>query len=219
MTERFVRSFAAFAAAALLAVYLALPAGAQEADKKAQGEDKTVSISDRGLRVLISLAWAYLPEEYARSDGTTVRVDKSDPNKFIVPVEDARRVFTAAFRTAAAQKCGLEELAYINLSAMMKAERASGKWTKEQLFFSNRLHVSTMQFLLERPGEQAADSSTPSGPGGATQAPSVPELAAQAERDKKAAVKCTDAQKDNIKKQVETYVLDVEMSLPQKKKS
>lgn len=219
MYKRFARPFAAAAAMAILAVALAGPAVAQESAKNTEKGDQSITISDRAIRVLISLAWAYLPEEYARSDGTKVRVDKSDPNKFIVPLDDARRVFSVAYRTAAAQKCGLDEMAFINLSAMMKGERAQEKWSREQLFFLNRLHLATVMYLLERPGEQSADSSTPTGAGGTSQAPSVPELAAQADKDKKAVVACTDAQKDYLKKQIEAYVLDVEMSLPQKKKS
>ncbi len=45
-------------------------------------------LSDSAVRVLMTYAFSIIPEEQPGPDGKPVKLDKSDPNKFLIP--DAR---------------------------------------------------------------------------------------------------------------------------------
>ncbi len=145
------------ALAAMLAGAGATPGWGQGAQKKAgiettpgsaqKAQNKKKSPSDRAVRVIVGFAWTLVPEEYEGSDGKQVKVDKSDPAKFMIPMEDARRVIRAAHRSANAQICDLPEHQTANYVKLMKREKTSEKWSSEQLLFINRLHLFTVQWL------------------------------------------------------------------------
>ena len=64
-----------------------------------QGQ-QTGGLSDSAVRVLMGYAFSVIPEQQAGPDGKQVKLDKSDPNKFLIPSDDARRIIRAATRSA-----------------------------------------------------------------------------------------------------------------------
>src|SRR5262249_49948283 len=74
-------------------------------------------------------------------DGKPAKVDKSDPNKFVIPTEDARRVIHVATRSAYAEVCGLPELERANYETLMRGEQAKKVWSHDQMLLINALHI------------------------------------------------------------------------------
>jgi len=121
-----------------LAVLLAisLPVAAQETKTKKKPNDRTV-------RVIMSWAFAAMPETFKFADGKEVTLDRSDPKKFYIPVDDARRVIRVAMRSSNADLCGLQKLQIDNFRKMMSNEIALQKWSKNQIIFIKQLHIAT----------------------------------------------------------------------------
>src|SRR3990172_3456359 len=125
-----------------------------------EGQQKG-ALSDSAVRVLMTYAFSIIPEEQAGSDGKPHKVDKSDPNKFLIPDEDARRVIRVATRTAYAEACELEELARANYQTLIKGEEAKKVWSEPQLLMINALHMFSASYfsgnakITEAPDEGA----------------------------------------------------------------
>jgi hypothetical protein len=151
------------ACAAVLAVLVSAPVraadssggvtavAAEELDKRSkqaqeeQGEGK--GMSDSAVRVLMTYAFSIIPEESTGPDGKVTKVDKSDPNKFLIPNDDARRVIRAATRTAYAEVCQMPELGRANFETLMKGEEARKTWTPQQLQMINALHIFSVSYF------------------------------------------------------------------------
>ena len=124
---------------------------AEELDKRskeaeeAQGLSK--GMSDSSVRVLMTYAFSIIPEETIGEDGKAVKTDKSDPNKYFIPTEDARRVIRAATRSAYAEVCELPDLGRLNFETLMKSERARDTWSQEQLVMINALHLFSVSYF------------------------------------------------------------------------
>ncbi|MGI9385359.1 MAG: hypothetical protein ACR2PO_19585 [Methyloligellaceae bacterium] len=185
----------------------ALVAGAGAGPTAAQGAQKKKQPSDRAVRVIVSFAWTLVPEEYETAEGKKVKVDKSDPAKFMIPMEDARRVIRVAHVSANAQICDLAEHQAANYVKLMKREKVSKKWSEKQLLFINRLHLFTVQWLTGN--VEFADAKE--------KKDQKRDPAEIKERLKKAAKEkskrtCTDEQRKKIKQQIEDYVKASEKS-------
>ena len=63
----------------------------------------------------MTYALSIIPDTYPGPDGKPVKVNKDDPNKFVIPVDDARRIVRAATRSAYAEVCDLKDLERANL--------------------------------------------------------------------------------------------------------
>ena len=85
------------------------PSRPQRLDGEQKGE-----LSDSAVRVLMTYALSIIPDTYPGPDGKPVKVDKIDPNKFVIPVDDARRIVRVATRSAYAEVCKLEDLERAN---------------------------------------------------------------------------------------------------------
>jgi hypothetical protein len=147
---------AATAVLALLAVepcQAADPGGvrpvAEELGQRAAAPDtqQQGGMSENSVRVLMTYAFSIIPETQTGADGKSVKVDKSDPNVFLIPVEDARRVIRAATRSAYAEACQLEALARANYQAMMQSEMAKKVWSEPQLLMINALHMFSASYF------------------------------------------------------------------------
>jgi hypothetical protein len=88
------------------------PAAAPEAEQKG-------GLSDSAVRVLMTYALSIIPDTYPGPDGKPVKVNKDDPNKFVIPVDDARRIVRAATRSAYAEVCNLQDLARANYQTLL----------------------------------------------------------------------------------------------------
>jgi hypothetical protein len=78
--------------------------------------------------------------------GELVKLDKSDPNKYLIPIDDARRVIRVATRSAYAEVCQLFELEKANFDAMIRTERLRA-WTAEQMMFMHALHTFATSYF------------------------------------------------------------------------
>ena len=119
-----------------LLMALALPVAAQETKAKKKPNDRTV-------RVIMSWAFAALPEKFKFADGQEIKIDRGDPKKFYIPVDDARRIIRVAMRSSNADLCGLQKLQINNFRKMMNIEKSLGKWTRNQIIFIKQLHIAT----------------------------------------------------------------------------
>lgn len=155
---------------------------AQSGEPEPEADSK---ITDRVVRIMLGFAWGMVPEEYANEDGKTIKVDKSDPKKFIIPVDEARKVIRAASRSAYAQICSMPDRQHANYVTFMRGEKARNVWSEDQMIFINSLHLFTVLYLtgnakvVERdPASMAAGEGAPDTaakqPSTATSAPTEP---------------------------------------------
>ncbi|ADP70439.1 hypothetical protein Rvan_1169 [Rhodomicrobium vannielii ATCC 17100] len=114
----------------------------------AQTQTAKGEISDKTLKTLKALAWQSLPNKILQPDKSVTVIDKSDPSKIVIPDADAREVIRAAYLSARAQKCDLQELVIANRDALLLREKKTGKWSSSQLQYINTLHLFTVQLLV-----------------------------------------------------------------------
>lgn len=124
-------------------------------------------LSERGVRNMVFYAFSLIPDNVKGPDGKMAPVDKSDPNKFVIPEEDARRVIRAATRSAYADVCGLPELGKANYKAMMAEEASKQSWSREQLLMIEALHLFAVSFFTGNATFSDAPESAASGGEGA----------------------------------------------------
>jgi len=113
----------------------------------AAGGEQKGGLSDSAVRVLMTYAFSIIPDEAPGPDGKQAKVDKSDPNKFVIPTEDARRVIRVATRSAYAEVCDLPELERANYQTLMKGEEARKVWSQDQLLLINALHMFAVSYF------------------------------------------------------------------------
>ncbi len=104
-------------------------------------------LSDSAVRVLLTYAFSLVPSEGKGDDGKVVTIDKSDPNKFLIPDDDARRIIRAATRSAYAEACELGDLARANYNTLMQTETAKKVWSDQQLMMINALHMFSAAYF------------------------------------------------------------------------
>ena len=181
----------------------------------ADGQSK--GMSDSAVRVLLTYAQSILPEEAPGPDGKMQKVDKSDPNKFLIPIEDARRVIRAATRSAYAEACQLLELQRANYQALMKSEEAKKTWSRDQLLMINALHLfSTSYFAgtVQIAAKEESDPAAPASDGGTAVAKGgAPEGGTQILAPKPP--KCPPEQKQKVENAINAYVQAAQAAQPQ----
>lgn len=176
---------------------------AEELDKRSKAPDASApdasggapkdKLSDSSVRVMSTFAWSILPEEYPGPDGKKIKIDKSDPNKFLIPVDDARRIIRVATRSAYAEVCKLPELEKANYDKMMQGEAGRKTWSKEQMIFINFLHMFAVSYFTgdmkiteddkagDKSGDKAADAAAPAAVPGSSVTPANPGATASAQ--------------------------------------
>ena len=93
----------------------------------AQGAPK--GLSDSAVRVMSTFALSIVPDQVpAGPGGQMVKLDKSDPNKYLIPLDDARQIIRVATRSAYAEVCQLPEFEKANFDALIRGEKLRG-WT------------------------------------------------------------------------------------------
>ena len=118
-------------------------AAAPEAKPQAEQSSKKKP-SDRTVRVIMGYAFAALPDSVPKRSGEIVQLEREkQPEKFMIPIEDARRIIRRASLSARADLCGLKDLERKHYGNMMKHERAEKKWTSYQFIFIDLLHATT----------------------------------------------------------------------------
>src|SRR5215210_3178630 len=104
-------------------------------------------LSDSAVRVMSTFALSILPDEVPERSGAMVKLDKSDPNKYLIPLDDARSVIRVATRSAYAEACQLPELEKANYDALIRGEQARKIWTREQMMFIKALHTFATSYF------------------------------------------------------------------------
>lgn len=125
-----------------LALGWALSAVAQDTKAKK-------SPSDRIVRVIMSWALAGIPDTLPGPDGKIVKIDRSDPKKFIIPLDDARRIIKQAWISSHADLCGLVDIQRQHFESIMRYERSKKgqkgkrKWSSFQMTYIDILIAAT----------------------------------------------------------------------------
>lgn len=175
---------------------LALPAAAQE-PKAVEGP------SERFVRVIQHLAWSRMPAKL-EGDVDIPELDKSDPQKFLLPTEDAQRVIVIADRSATAELCDMGDIALANFIALMNAERASNRWTREQLHMIKWIYIAVVGVRTESHEVTEIDPETQ-----AKAEPASPAPPASAPEARKREFPCPPDLKVKVRSDVERYVTAV----------
>jgi hypothetical protein len=220
MLRACIHQLSGAATVALLALLVGIPlshaaeqAGVQTVAEELDQRNKTApegqqkgGLSDSAVRVMLTYAFSLVPEEQPGPDGKPVKVDKSDPNLFLIPNDDARRVIRASTRSAYADACGLPDLAQANYQALINSERAKNIWTERQLEMINALYVFSASYFAgnvkigDSAGGKAADASK------------------QAATEEKATtpnkLKCPPEQKQKVMAAINAFVQSVPQAAP-----
>ena len=163
-------------------------------------------MSERGVRNMVYYAFSLIPEEVKGPDGTMVKVDKADPNKFVIPEAAARRVIRAATRSAYADVCGLPELAGANYDAMLTEEKKKQNWNREQLLMIESLHLFAVSFFTGNASfTTEPDSASPEGEGAAAEGAGDPQAVQKAPPPPK----CPPEQREKVEGAINAYVAAV----------
>ncbi|MGH6816866.1 MAG: hypothetical protein ACREC6_14305 [Hyphomicrobiaceae bacterium] len=128
-------------AAAVGGVLAALVAGAAVA----QGAGKS-TLRDEVVQSLMDMTWGQIPAKFTLPNGKTIVFDKKKPNEIQVPLEVAREIVVAAYRSYEADICGLLEEMLLNRESMMLRMLAKQKWTEQQLQYINMLHGTVIRY-------------------------------------------------------------------------
>ena len=178
---------------------LALTTAVAAQDNAAPKTDKdSTELSLKSVKLITGFALTTIPSEVKQPDGKIIKIDRSNLERILVPLDDARRVILAARNSAHAQICDLPELQAENYLALMRQEQAMNKWTPEQMLFINRLHLFTVMWLtgnvkfMERDGKK--------------------EPTVIAEPDKGEKKTCTPDEKDKVKANIEAYLKTAQKS-------
>ena len=188
-------SLCLFAGLAFAAGATAQTTAAPKGGKESGGKDQ---LSARSVQVITGFALTTIPSEIKQPDGTILKIDRKNPEKITVPVEDARRIILVARNSAHAQICDMPELQAENYLALMRHEQAKKKWSQEQMLFINRLHLFTVMWLtgnvrfVEKQGNKQ------------------PEVLS--EPDKKKKKTCSDKERENVKVNIEAFLKSVQKS-------
>jgi hypothetical protein len=191
--------------------------------------DQKGGLSDSAVRVLMTYAFSIIPDEAPGADGKAVKVDKTDPNKFLIPTEDARRVIRVATRSAYAEVCNLRDLERANYQTLMKGEEAKKIWTHEQLLAINALHMFAVSYFTgdikittkeeADPAAQVAPT-VPAAEGAASAVPKAPqakpadEAAAGTDVVAPKRPECSPEQKVKVTNSINAYVQAAKAEVP-----
>lgn len=163
-------------------------------------------MSERGVRNMVFYAFSLIPDEVKGPDGTMVKVDKADPNKFVIPEADARRVIRAATRSAYADVCRLPELAEANYNAMLTEEKKKQNWNREQILMIEALHLFAVSFFTGNASfTTEPDSASPEGEGAAAEGAGDPQAVQKAPPPPK----CPPEQRVKVEGAIKAYVAAV----------
>jgi hypothetical protein len=154
-----------FAAAAIMALCYAPSVGAADASEGRTVAERMVDrakepesqagdsqgLTDSRVRIMMSYAWNSLDGELTKQAQEKGEQDaKRDPAKYLVPVDESRKIIRAAMRSAYAQLCGLEELEQKNYATLMKSELDRNVWSSQQMQFIDALHLFSLRLFTDR---------------------------------------------------------------------
>ena len=108
-------------------------------------------ISEKSVRTLMQYALSYTPDRFTGTDGTTVHINRKDPEaikKLMVPLPKAEEAVLAGRLAAHARVCNLlNEEKNIFVSFVVR-EKNSGKWTPQQVIYLRSLFYTTEMLMV-----------------------------------------------------------------------
>lgn len=158
---------------------------------------KQKDLSDKAVRIMSALATKLVRAKEKDSKGQVLEIDKSKPETFMIPLDDARYVIKMGRVSAHAHICRLLELEAKNYLTMMAVERARKKWSKPQLVFINRLHLFTVMWMSGSAEISKAD------PSDSNKKFDVEKANKKVEEAKAKTKKCTESEIKKIQQQVD----------------
>jgi hypothetical protein len=124
---------------------------AEELGSRTKAPDAPASgskgLSDSAVRVMSTFALSILPDEVPDGKGGKTKLDKSNPNLYLIPIDDARQVIRVATRSAYAEVCNLLDLEKTNFNTLMKNELARNTWSQQQMMFISALHTFATSYF------------------------------------------------------------------------
>lgn len=195
-------------AATMLAACAAL--GAPVAAQQAIEPKSVEGPSERFVRVIQHIAWSRMPSKL-EAEGVLVEVDKTDPQKFLLPSDDARRIIVIANRSATAVLCDMNEAALANFIALMNAERASNRWTREQLHMIKWIYIAVVSVRTETRTIKEVEAEGQAGVAPANDKPDAdkPAPLPVPEEAKRTDFSCPPDLKVKVNSEIERYVMAV----------
>jgi hypothetical protein len=169
----------------------------------AQGASK--GLSDSAVRVMSTFALSIIPDQVPAANGKMIKLDKSDPNKYLIPLDDARRVIRVATRSAYAEVCQLLDLEKANFEAMTRSERTHG-WTPDQMMFIKALHTFATSYFtgnvkITEQADNADKAAKPQEGAPAANATAGPATTITAKK-----LECQPGQKEKVAQAISAYV-------------
>jgi hypothetical protein len=141
-----------------------------------------------------------------------IKLDKSDPNKYLIPLDDARQIIRVATRSAYAEVCQLPELEKANFDAMIRGEKLRG-WTSQQMMFIHALHTFATSYFagnVKITQSEAGQSESPAKEGAAA-ANAVKGTATTITTKK---LECAPGQKEKVTAAINAYVQSAPPAAP-----
>ncbi len=160
-------------------------------------------ISAKTLKLLTQMAFSHVPEKTTDKSGKEIKIDKSNPDKILIPAIDAVRVIRVAYNSGRAQNCGEEAYQVANYQTMMDAERARKKWSVPQLIFINKLHLMTV--MLQTGQYKVAE--------GGIKNKSEKEVLKDFQKNKPKKKTCSKDELVKMKKDIEKFVFETKKAL------
>jgi len=108
-------------------------------------------ISEKSVRTLMNYALAYTPDRFTGTDGTTVHINRKDPEaikKLMVPLKKAEEAVLAGRLAAHARVCGLFDEEKNTFISFVMREEQSKKWTPQQIIYLRSLFYTTEMLMV-----------------------------------------------------------------------
>ena len=104
-------------------------------------------LSEKAITSFMEYAWSLTPQQFSKTDGTVIQIDKKKKESVLVPIDVARDAIKAGRLSAHAQVCDLRDDQVSNHRALMRREEEKKKWTPQQLVYISQLHLTTVMLL------------------------------------------------------------------------
>ena len=153
-------------------------------------------ISEKSVRTLMQYALAYTPDRFTGADGTTVHINRKDPEaikKLMVPLKKAEEAVLAGRLAAHARVCGLFDEEKNTFISFVLREEQSKKWTPQQIIYLRSLFYTTEMLMVGKVQVIQRDD------GGKK---------VVIQEGKPAIKSCTDQQRAKVKELVAAYIKD-----------
>lgn len=127
----------------LAVVAVCVLAAGQAFAQEQSGEGK---ISDKTVKTLMTYAWDSVPPQVTLRSGKVIKFDRTNRQSVELPLEAAKKVVIAAYRSYQAQICDLQPAMVANRDAMMARLLQENKWSDQQIQYANLLHAFVVAY-------------------------------------------------------------------------